>query len=191
MANKILDALKSEFTPKGQLKSVRWYQDQVRSLSNVTPNSLMANKERLVTNLSPGFMYLYFYDPKYKETLPYYDTFPLCLPFKTTPEGFYGLNFHYLPYQARMGLLSRLMEFRSNNKMDEKTKIMASWKILQQASTISFVKPAVHQYLYAHVRSRYMKINANEWATSIMLPIQQFEKATDTKVWADSRKKMG
>ena len=35
-----------------------------------------------------GRLNMFFYDPKYKKTLPYYDTFPLVLPLENYPDGF-------------------------------------------------------------------------------------------------------
>ena len=72
------------------------------------------------------YLYMYMYDPKLKATLPYYDRFPLVFPFSKTPDGFIGLNMHYLPYQLRMVLLDRLLTFRTNARMDETTRLRYS-----------------------------------------------------------------
>jgi hypothetical protein len=39
------------------------------------------------------------------------------------------------------------------------------------------------------VQSRFVEIPADEWDIAALLPVEQFEKATKHKVWADSRKK--
>lgn len=187
-----LDKLAVPFNARGQMASIRWYKDRVRSLFEATtPQSLMANTERLVSKIQPGCMYLYFYDPKYKDTLPFYDTFPLVLPFKSMLDGFMGLNFHYLPYAIRLKLLQNLMEFRNNKKMNETTKIMTSWKLLQGAATADVVKPAVKQYLNSHVSSKFLQIYPDEWATVIMLPVEQFQKATKQQVFNSSKNIIG
>ena len=67
---------------------------------------------------SAGRMNLFVYDPKYKKTLPFYDTFPLVLPLETIKGGFMGLNFHYLPYPLRFRLLERMQKFATNSKFD-------------------------------------------------------------------------
>jgi hypothetical protein len=33
---------------------------------------------------------MFFYDPKYKQVLPYYDRFPLVLPLETISRWIYG-----------------------------------------------------------------------------------------------------
>ena len=51
---------------------------------------------KLNSRPSQGRLNLFFYDPKFKKTLPYYDTFPLVLPLEPIKGGFIGMNFHYL-----------------------------------------------------------------------------------------------
>ena len=66
---------------------------------------------------------MFFYDPKLKATLPYYDRFPLVLPLKRFQMVFLGINFHYLPIPLRIRLLDRLVDFSNNTKFDESTKL--------------------------------------------------------------------
>ena len=58
-----------------------WLKSQVKSLR---PNrrTMMRDVENLRNKTMIGRMYFFFYDPKTKETLPYYDRFPLVLPVK-------------------------------------------------------------------------------------------------------------
>ena len=56
-----------------------------------------------------GGFYLYQYDPKWKDKLPWYDIYPLVFPFDYA-GGFYGINVHYLPPNARTDLMLRLLE---------------------------------------------------------------------------------
>ncbi len=75
---------------------------------------LSGNADQLVTKVMPGRLYMYAYDPKMKKELPYYDRFPLVFPFSKTQDGFIGLNMHYLPYPLRVGLLDKLIGFKSH-----------------------------------------------------------------------------
>jgi hypothetical protein len=192
MAKSLFPKLDDQITRQGTIKSVRWYKDNLSSLfGKVSSKDLMKNTDRLTTKIEPGRMYMFYYDPKLKDKLPFYDTFPLVLPFKSLTDGFIGLNFHYLPYMARTALLNALLEFANNSKMNDNTRIMASWSILQNASTSKYVQPAVKRYLYNHVKSRFLAVHADEWATAIMLPVETFEKASKQQVWNDSKNKMG
>lgn len=110
--------------------------------------------------MKPGYMYLFKYDPKGKLDLPYYDTFPLIFPIETYNDGFLGINFHYLPYMLRAKLMDALYTITTDKKYNDKTKILATYRILQGASKYSAFKPTVKRYLYNHVRSQFLEIKA-------------------------------
>jgi hypothetical protein len=95
----------------GQRKTAAWYRNAVASIADkVTARKLM-NQGKLIGRPSIGRLNMFFYDPKYKKTLPYYDTFPLVLPLERIPNGFAGINFHYLRPLARFSLLEQLQRF--------------------------------------------------------------------------------
>jgi hypothetical protein len=174
-------------------KSRGWFEQQVLLMSRqqITPQKvLQGNVDQLTTRVMPGFMYMFAYDPKGKETLPYYDRFPLVLPFRKTPDGFIGLNMHYLPYPLRIMLLDRLLVFKNNSKMNETTKIKYSWALIDGVSKYAAAKPCVKQYLTGHVRSQFRQINSNDWATAMLLPVERFVGASKQEIWAESRKIM-
>ena len=66
---------------------------------------------------------MYFYDPKHKETLPYYDRFPLIIMVGPAPRGFIGLNLHYLPLATRAKFLDALLGTINNEKYSNKILI--------------------------------------------------------------------
>ena len=84
-----------------------WFKRQIAKLKNVTPDKLLKDEKRLTGNvkISPKKMYMFKYNPKTKEKLPYYDTFPLIMPLEIYKGGFLGINFHYLPPKIRKKLL--------------------------------------------------------------------------------------
>ena len=51
----------------------------------------------------------------------------------------------------------------------------------------TFHKPTIKKYLYSKVRSQFLRIDFDEAAMAVYLPVQQFKKAGVTRVWADSR----
>lgn len=129
---------------------------------------------------------MFAYDPKFKETLPYYDMFPLVLPFRKMDEGFLGLNLHYLPYVYRARLLDALLHYKTNQNMDERTKLKFNWQVLSGASKLKAAMPCVKHYLYEHVQSPFKAIHITDWATAICLPVEQFEGASKAQVWKES-----
>ncbi len=180
--------------PEAARQSKAWFEQQVNMLwrQGMTPYSVYkGNPDQITTRLLPGFMYMFFYDPKTKQDLPYYDKFPLVLLYKRTQDGFMGINFHYLPYRLRVLLLHRLMIYKTNNKMDESTRIKYTWEMIDGVSKFAAAKPAFKQYLFANMRSSFRQIYANDWATAMLLPVEFFVKAAPDQVWIDSRKKIG
>lgn len=133
-------------------------------------------------------MYLYMYDPKTKDRLPYYDTFPLVLPFEDAKGGFYGLNLHYLPYGLRFELLEQLKRTKNTRTIGKDTELQLSWNLLKSASRFPAVQPTVKRYLYAQIRSRLLRINPQDWSTAAALPVEQFEGASKQTVFNRSRK---
>ena len=125
------------------------------------------------------------YDPKFKKTLPYYDTFPLVLPLETYSDGFLGINFHYLPIPLRIKLLDRLVDFSNNTAFDESTRLVVDY---QKLKGVRLIKPTIHKYLAGQTKSQFRRIDADEFVVATLLPVQRFKKASASEVYADSRK---
>jgi hypothetical protein len=172
-------------------KSRGWFEQQVNLLTKqqLTPGKVLnGNPEQLVTKIMPGRLYMFVYDPKLKKELPYYDRFPLVFPFSRTEDGFIGLNMHYLPYPVRIRLLDSLLTFKTNNRMDETTKLKYSWQVIDGVSKFAPAQPCVKRYLSGHIRSQFRQVESNDWATAMLLPVERFAGANKQEVWADSTK---
>jgi hypothetical protein len=174
-------------------RSTSWFNKQVSALAqqNITPNQVIkGDPSQNTTTIQPGSLYMYAYDPKTKEDLPYYDRFPLVFPFRKTADGFYGLNMHYLPYDLRIYLLDALLTFKNNSRWDETTKLKYSWALIDGVSKYKAAQPCVKQYLNGHVRSQFRRVSSADWATAMLLPVERFVGASKQQVWSDSRKKI-
>ena len=77
----------------------------------------LINKGKATLRPKYGIMNLFGYDPKHKERLPYYDTFPLIFPLEPAKGGFIGLNFHYLRPGARVAFLRSLANTTTDKKL--------------------------------------------------------------------------
>ena len=170
-------------------KSSAWFDQQAKLINQqrINPRNLVKG-ENLTNNLIPGNLYMFFYDPKHKETLPYYDKFPLVFPYEKTKDGFMGLNMHYLPYGLRVRLLDKLMQFRNNSRMDETTRLKYSWSLIGGVSKFKPAEACIKHYLYNHVQSSFKLIHAKDWATAMMLPVETFVGANKQRVWQDSKR---
>jgi hypothetical protein len=149
----------------------QWYRNRIKELG--TPSQAQLIRDGKITGrVNFGALNMFIYDPKLKNKLPYYDTFPLVLPIERYRDGFLGINFHYLPYALRARLLSRLDP-------------NANYSALKN---VKLVKPTLKRYLNTNVRSRFRKLEEEDFMTAIMLPVQRFRKSSASKVWSDSRK---
>jgi hypothetical protein len=173
-----------------------WYRKQAKTKAGkeMTAEAILSttDKGRAKTQLRGdqvyGSMYFFEYDPKHKDTLPYYDRFPLIFPINKVKGGILGMNMHYLPPKMRAQLMDALYTVSSDKSYDENTVLNLSYKMLQSASQFRLFKPTVKMYLAKQVRSRFIKINASEWDTALFLPVQSFQKQSQGVVWADSRR---
>jgi len=167
-----------------------WFRDSAASMARVSRQGLVSDKDRLRSSVLIGGMYMFFYDPKYKKTLPYYDRFPLVVVIERYKDGFLGLNLHYLPPVARAKLMDALYTISNNKKYDETTRMRVSYDMLKSASKFRGYKPCVKHYLNEHLRSKLAYVNATEWDIALFLPTEQFKKAGTSEVWADSKQRM-
>ena len=168
---------------KGRPKSTQWYKDKIKEFGKPGALDLIRDGKR---NNKPfyGKLNMFFYNPKFKKKLPYYDTFPLVLPLETYGDGFLGLNLHYLPIPLRIKLLDRLVDYSNNSQFDESTRLVVDYSKLKK---IKLIQPTIHKYLAGHVQSQFRRIDADEFTVATLLPVQRFKKATAKEVWSDSR----
>ena len=167
-------------------ESQDWFRDKLRNIRNINRQTLLRDSAvTRVTRPRMGDMYMFFYDPKHKETLPYYDTFPLIIMVEKAPGGFYGLNLHYLPPVLRAKLFDALT--LTNNRYDETTRFKARYRILQSVRKLRYFKPCFKHYLTNHVESRIVKVEPPEWEIAMFMQTQRFKKSKAGAIYKDSR----
>ena len=161
----------------------QWYRNRIRELGAPSSSELIRDG-RLSGRYHIGRLNMFFYDPKLKAKLPYYDTFPLVLPIESYNDGFLGINLHYLPMSLRVRLLDRLVDFSNNTKFDESTRLAVDYSKLKK---INLIKPTLKRYLSGRVKTQYRRIDADEFTVAALLPVARFKKATASEVYRDSR----
>ena len=166
-------------------RSNSWYRGQVQRIAGNATARQLFRQGKLNARPSVGRLNLFGYDPKLKRTLPYYDIFPLVLPLEGISGGFMGMNFHYLPPLLRFRLLERMQARASDTKFDKSTRFEVNY---DDVRNVKIVKPTIKKYLYAYCQTGFLRINADEAAIAIYLPVQRFKKASDAAVYSDSRK---
>ena len=181
------EAFRSGVQPRTQ-ESLNWFKKRLQSVARVNNNQIL--KDPLLKKVSKplmGRMYMYFYDPKTKDTLPYYDRFPLIIMLKKERGGFTGLNLHYLPPVLRAKFFDNLTEFTNNKKYDESTRFRLMYSFLKNSSKLEFFKPCFKRYLTSQVESRITEVPATEWEVALFLPTDKFVKNSRNTVWRKSR----
>ena len=175
-----IEAFRAGITPRTK-QSIKWFRDKARVLfrgryarmdrGEIMKDDALSLKGRPVTSASPlGNMYMYIYDAKHKDTLPYYDAFPLVIILGPAERGFYGLNLHYLPPVVRAKLLDAVLG-SSKSAIPDK-----------------YIAPARKRYLTTQVKSRFALVDKPEWEIATFLPMADFRGASVAKVYKDSRK---
>ena len=184
-----LEAFRAGITPRSR-QSMAWFRRKASQLKPSRSGLLKDPSLTLANRPAIGGMFMYFYDPKTKDTLPYYDRFPLTIMVGPAPKGFYGLNLHYLPLDIRARFLDSLPDTINNKRYDETTRFRVSYDMLNRASKLRAFKPCFKRYLTSNIRSRLARVDAPEWEIATFLPTADFEKASSRTVYRDSRRKM-
>ena len=183
-------------TPGKTTQSRDWFRRAAMTTTAVNSGQLLrADQTRLVKRPVIGHMYLFKYDPKGKETLPYYDVFPLIFPFESSYSGtkapmsgqsFLGINLHYLPLRMRAKLMDKLYDIATDKRYDDNTRLKISYDILKAASKFALFQPCIKRYLVSHIKSRFFQVHSDEWDLALFLPLQKFVGASMSQVHKES-----
>ena len=180
---------------KNAQASLAWFRRNVKGMFGATPNRMVRSEELEVTPYTSllqlkGRMYMYGYDPKHKETLPYYDTFPLIIMVGAAKGGFYGINLHYLDLRRRAQLFDGLMSRRLKESPDgEMDRFMISYKNLSNAGgKVRFFTPCWKHYLTKNIGTKIINVPSKYWEPALFLPTERFQKKSKQQVWRESKK---
>ncbi len=173
-----LEAFRAGITPRTK-ESMTWFRRKATQLGRVGKSIMNDEAVKLQASMRDhvGNMYMFFYDPKHKKTLPYYDKFPLILMIGPAEGGFYGLNLHYLPPVLRAKVLDVVLA--EDNK-----------EVAVKSIPKKYISPMIKHYLNDHVKSSFALVDKPEWEIATFLPTAQFEKLNAGQVYTRSRKMM-
>lgn len=169
---------------KKRRKGIAWIETMMKQYISDSKISLL----QPISKPQIGSLYMYVYDAKYKNELPYWDALPLVIPISINADHMIGLNLHYLPVPLRVKLFTKLLEFMQ--KTTNKQYLNITYKLLTSISEHKLVSPTIHKYLLTNIKTRLIKIPAEIWSDVVYLPLQQFQKASAESVWADTKKRI-
>jgi hypothetical protein len=182
------EAFRKGITPR-TAESRAWFRQRASALGVVSRSQLMKEEPIQIKNRTiVGNMFMFFYKPKHKDTLPYYDSFPLVIVLGPAKDGFLGLNLHYLPPALRAKFLDALLDVTSNKRYDESTSFAVTYNLLQRAAKMKYYKPCIKHYLTSQLASKFALVPAPEWEIATFLPTADWQKGGSGQVYKDSRK---
>ena len=186
----IVQGRQSRFMKPGLVDTRDWFREKAMAISTVNTGALVAgNHEYQRSAIVPGFMYMFQYEAKLKDKLPYYDKFPLIFPFSMQKDHFMGINMHYLPLMYRARLMDALYNISSDTKYNDKTKLEISYQLLNSSAKYKYFEPCVKKYLKGHVESRFLMVPSSEWDIALFLPLERFTTSKN-RVYQDSLKQI-
>jgi hypothetical protein len=175
-------------TEKRSQESLEWFKGRLRKIRQPVNKLLTDDDFPIVKRPELGRMYMYLYDAKYQDLMPYWDKFPLTIVFDLLADGFMGINLHYIAPRYRTALLLSLYEIAIDNDNDEEQRVLLSYQLIKSVSGLKYAKPCVKRYLYGHINSRIAEVPMDNWDMMAMLPSQKFNVNANT-VYAESREK--
>jgi len=191
--SKVSDAVRSGTVGKEVKRSAQWFQDKIKGLKGEVKNRFSStnaakfyresekiNDAVFKRRVSLGDLFCYYYNPKYRKTLPYYDMFPMIMLLSAEKETFLGINFHYLRPKWRAILLDRVTAKIGGG--------LPKWSKLRQIKQIA---PTIKRYRYDHIMRKVIPIEEDEQEIAIFLPTERFKKSGKAKVWSESERKFG
>jgi len=179
--------------PKFPAKStVQWLTNKISELKGfgAIPGAIAREKTRENKKFLMGCLYFFFYDPKGKNDLPYYDKFPLVLALQKYPDGFLGLNLHYLPIRYRIAFLGKLLKYAVFTDDNDIKRIKITYDILNATRQLKEFRPCIKRYLTNHIKSKILNVAPNEWDVATMLPVQQFKGAKPKDIWEEVKQEI-
>jgi hypothetical protein len=151
-------------------------------------------------------MYLFFYDAKTKDKLPYWDRFPLIFILEITQDGFTGLNLHYLPPRLRVRFLYELYKYEiqepdeeilgQGDKLDMyhaelmRSKIRMTYEMISSIRKLRYFKACYRKYLTTQIINRPLEVTPDYWDSIAMLPLAQWQKKEQKEIWKESLEKI-
>jgi hypothetical protein len=156
-----------------QKKSIWWYRDTIRAFQSNRANLRKLGIGVVVKAPTVGRLYCFYYDAKTKEKLPHWDMFPVMIPIEYYPDGWLGINLHYLPPFQRKIMFDQLLSVRSDRKLNKNSSLLLTYELLKGVARFDGYKKCLKRYLYNHVRSPFFEVNPEQWVRVVNLPMQQ------------------
>jgi hypothetical protein len=129
-----------------------------------------------VKRILPGTMLFYHYNPKYKDTLPQWDAFPLVIVLDIYDDGFLGLNLHFVPSVARQKIFLAFLDVLKTSGKDEKRRILLDYSIAKTVVATKYFGPMIKRYLYSQFMVPPKLVPYDMWEDVLFLPLGEMHR---------------
>ena len=169
-----------------------WLSSKLSLIGPIKRNLLLDEGRSDLNSINPGSMYFFSYNPKTKNTLPFYDMFPLVFVLERVRGGFLGFNLHYLSPQNRAIFVNYLLE-QSDSPLwykSENAQLQLDYKkIIKNKKMLKYVFGTIKHYRFSQFVSKTILISPKDWKFFPFLPIDGFYNATreDVYRWAETK----
>ena len=158
---------------QGRLSFKRAFATKIGARDAAANRIKILNSFNTSRKVEPGRMYFFKYDPKYRDTLPVWDAFPLVFVLETYNDGFLALNLHFVPPLVRQRIFVAFLKNAVLNK-DTIKMIRLSYSISRSLLQVNQLKPMIKRYLWSQFRSPLKFVPSDIWEDILILPVQQF-----------------
>lgn len=147
---------------KASIACMEWFEAGIKSKTT--------NEAKLTrTRFQPGKIYVFKYDPKYKEELPWFDQNPVVLAIEQVNNNDLGINLNLLPVPFKEKLLDELFT-KMRIKVDKKeTDIISEILGIENSSGVDALKEKPLRITYEGIKA-YLEKDGYEFALRQYIP---------------------
>ena len=191
--NTLVESIRKRFNDKTNFEantkeSMYWFRKFIGSKYFNLKGIKILREYKKTNKIKLGNIYSYGYDPKWKDSLEYYDTFPLVLVIGLYDDGWLGLNLHYVPVKFRYLIFEGLLKTLVDDTINDKTKFRITYNKLQALRVSKWTGNTIKRYLFSQVQTNMYKIPPEDWEIIMGLPYDNFVGAPRREIYKDMLK---
>ena len=134
-----------------------------------------------------GYPVMFVYSAKWKSKLPFWDSLPFSVVIARYPDGFLGLNLHYIEWTKRLQLAEKLVRASKNKKRITYAQIRSAWDSLRLP--VALLMLTIRRYLYSHIRSKMKVFDWETYRGAVQDIRPKFMKESERRILAAIRAK--
>ena len=186
--------------------ALRWFNRFISSNYKKVPRNVIrhSTSAREVVRPIRGGMYTFKYVPKHKDTLPYYDSWPLIIPYRRVTGGrIHAFNLHYLPPKLRIKILFRLSALITTEDISGEAQapegdnpeyydfgnLNIRWDFTGRGG-LKLIRRCTRSYIIGNIKGKLIEFPTQTWPVVSFLPIARWRKEKNVNyIWKDNKRR--